>query len=259
MSDKMDAEKLSQVFAPKAQALPAEIVINYRGFDVDLATTNLQTAMRYFAAKKADIPAHLPQVDVKALEELTALALAVKFVDMKAEQTVPSEQLVRSKQKEANTLRAILLPAAKALAASGLVPQNEVADIARGQGARDKAGDCVLLAELFRKHESKIAGKHAVEAAQVEQAAEVGSWLWSVLRKESAPSEKAMAVPPVVDLRNRLATMLVQRYDRLEVVAHYFEGSRYRDFVPPLMARVVKRSAAEPEAVLDEEEERAEA
>jgi hypothetical protein len=75
----------------------------------------------------------------------------------------------------------------------------------------------------------------------IEKAATVGSWLLQHLRPTHARAQKAPPPPPAVELRNRFATLLAQRYAKLQAVAHYFYGDAWEDVTPPLMARQAAR------------------
>jgi hypothetical protein len=145
---------------------------------------------------------------------------------------------------EARDRRRLLLTVAKGLAAAGLVPEGEVDAIVAGRGNRDVAEDCVSLAELFRRHGSKIAGNHPITGAQIDACAANGSWLLANMRPTNAPSEKAGPPPEAVEKRNRLATLLVRRYEDLRKVTHYFHGDDYEALAPPLMSRRVTRTNA---------------
>ena len=241
----IDAQKAYDKFLPEAQALAPEALNPYR-LDPDLAVVNVKAALPMIVAKKAEITAHLPKVDVAALLALPELAIAVKFAALRAEQAAPSEKIISHHLAEARKLRRVLLSVARGLAATGLVPQHEVDAIAAGKGNRDVAEDCVALADLYRKHAAAITGKHAVGEADVEQAASIGSWLLATMRPGNAPPEKAGPPPVSVDARNRLATLLVQRYSELRKVAYYFHGEAYEDLAPSLQSRSIRRDKQEP-------------
>lgn len=232
----LDAGGEYERFLPDAKALTKSAVLPYR-LDPDIAIANVRTAMKVFDAHRDEITKHLPKIDIKTLESLPALALATKRSAMIAEEKVPTEKLVSQKLAEARQLRSTLLPVVAGLASTGLVPRQTYLDIVKGRGARDTAGDCVAIADVFRKHKDAIKGKHAADAGSIDKAASVGSWLLQELRAPGAKAPKAAAPAPAVDTRNRLATLLVERYGKLQAVAHYFEGADYESVAPPLMSR----------------------
>ncbi len=240
MTISIDAQKAYEKFLPEALALAPAAITPYR-LDPDLALVNVKTAHAAILPKKAEIPTHLPKVDLAALLALPELAMAVKFAALCAEQTAPSDKTVNDALAEARKLRRALLAVARGLAETGVVPQHEVEAIVSGRGSRDVAEDCVALAGLYRKHAGAIAGKHAVSDAQVEEAAATGSWLLAAMRPGNAPTAKAGPPPAAIDARNRLATLLVQRHAELRKVAHYFHGEAYEDLAPALQSRSIKQ------------------
>lgn len=225
-----------------ARALPANQVLPYR-LDPDLAIVNVTTGMQVIAAHAVDIPVHLPQLNLAHLQSLDELARAVQFAALRVENEVPEESLIKAKLGQANEIRSQLLSVAKGLAANGFIPQSDVDVIIAGRGLRDRAKDCVALAELFNKYEQAIAGKHPITPAQIAEAYEVGSFLTTHLRPVNAPASPAAGPSAIVDDRNRLATLLVQRHARLQVVAHYFYDTDWDERVPALNSRSVKRKA----------------
>ena len=224
-----------------ANALPYRLV-------PDLVLSNIKKAESYVAARRDEIQEHFPKIPIADLDGLGRLALGLKYAAMVAEGAEPSEGEVSKVIAEAWELRGKLLPAVASMAAAGLVPQATYERIARGRGVRDAAQDCVELAQVFRDGGAALDGKHPVTGEQIERAALVGSWLLKHLKVKGARPEKA-AKGDDVELRNRMATLLVERYTRLQAVAHYFEGDAWAEVVPPLMTRqATRREVEEPAA-----------
>lgn len=238
----IDAARAYQMFLPDAMALPADQVLPYR-LDINVAPLNVRTGLEVLVSHDAEILRHLPRINREHLRTLAALSAAVKFAAVEAEQ-VPSESNKAEAIAEAWQLRGVLLSAVSALAAAGLVPRQKVDAIRRGRGPRDMAEDCVALAHLLRESGPALAGKHPVPAETIERAAAVGTRLLQELRKDGAPAEKA-AMSPAVDIRNRMATLLVQRHERLQAVAFYFHGASYEEHAPPLNSRRASRRAGD--------------
>ncbi|HRI72312.1 MAG TPA: hypothetical protein PK156_49095 [Polyangium sp.] len=239
MSNPTEAAEAYAKFWPLAQALDAADVLPYR-LDAALALVNVRMAMPALLAKKDLLADHLPKIDAALLLALPDIALATEYAASKAEKALPEDRLMGPKLAEGWQLRSLLLGAARMLAAAGFVKQAEVDPIAEGRGQRDMALDCLALADLFRKYEATIAGKHPVEPAQVDEAAAVGSWLVANLRTKGSVPEKAPKHPPEIDARDRIATLLVQQYHLLETVIHYFYGKNWENLIPSLQSRVVK-------------------
>lgn len=229
-----------------ARALPADDVLPFR-LDVDLAVVNVNTAMKVIQAHAADIPTYLPKENLPDLTSIDELAGALKFAALQAETHAPQPSGIRARISRARELRHQAMPVAKGLAANGALPQAELDPILTGHGQFDTAEDCVSLATLFRKHQQAIAGKHPLSTAQIDEMAEVGAWLLTHLRPGDAPSPAPAAPSTVIDDRNRLATLLIRRYARVQVVAHYFHENDWHDRAPALGSRSIK-PAAQPTA-----------
>ncbi|MDI1434294.1 hypothetical protein [Polyangium sorediatum] len=239
-----DLQKAYEKHLLAAKALPASEVLPYR-LDPDLALVNITTGMKVIYDHQAVIPAHLPHIDLASLLALRELAHATKYAALAAEQEAPSESLVQAKLSLARDLRGKLLSVAKGLAENGIVPQAEVDAIAAGRGLRDRAEDCVSLASLFRKHAAAISGKQPITDAQINETAEVGSWLVANLRPADAPPKPSTGPTEAVEIRNRFATLLVRAHARLQVVAHYFHEEDWEEHAPALGSRRVKRQSGD--------------
>lgn len=235
MTEPTDAAAAYQNMLADAQALDAKDVVAYRVVP-DLAIVNVKTSMALLARIEGQMATHLPQENLAALQSLPELALAVKYAAMQVEQFAPSESEISLRTAEGWQLRGILLAGAKGLVAAGVVPAEPIEAIAAGRGTRDMAEDNVNLAEFYRTNESLIAGKHAVGAEQIKDAAAVGAFLMQHLRPTNAPGQKSEMLE-IVDIRNRMATLLMKRYERLRAVAHYFLGEHWSEHVPALMSR----------------------
>ncbi len=242
MPIQVEAAQAYAKYLPLAQAIAAEDIVPYR-IDASLALTNVRMAMPVLVARQHLLADHLPKVDAALLLALPDIALATEYAALKAEHALPADKLMGPKLAEGWQLRSFLLEAARMLASAGLVKQEEVDVIAEGKGQRDMAQDCLALADLFRKYEATIAGKHPIDVAQINEAASVGTWLVANLRTTNALPERSGLTSPEIDIRDRLGTLLVQQFLVLEKVIHYFYGKPWDNLLPSLQSRVVKRDA----------------
>ena len=240
MPMQLEAAQVYAKYLPLAQAIPAADIVPYR-IDASLAHANVRTAMPVLLAKKDLLADHLPKIDAALLLALPDIALATEYAALKAENALPADKLLGPKLAEGWQLRSLLLSAARMLASAGLVKQEEVDTIAEGRGQRDMAQDCLALADLFHKYEPTIAGKHPIDAAQINEAAAVGSWLVANLRTTNAVSERPGSPSPEIDVRDRFGTLLVQQFQVLEQVVHYFYGKNWETLMPSLQSRPVKQ------------------
>jgi hypothetical protein len=231
-------EEAAQAYAqmlPHAQALHPEDIIPYR-IDAALALANVHRAMPVLLAKKHLLVEHFPKIDAALLLALPDIALATQYAALQAENARPADKRLGPKLAEGWQLRALLLEAARMLGSAGLVNQADVDAIAEGRGQRDMAEDCLALAELFQRNEATIAGKHPIDPTQIQDAATVGAWLVANLRASNTPAAE-------LELRDRLGTLLVQQYQLLEKVAHYFYGKNWETLIPSLQAKRAENPA----------------
>lgn len=236
-------DESAQLYAkhlPSARALHPEDVVPYR-IDAAVALANVRLAMPLILAKKHLLAEHLPKVDEAMLIALPEIALATEYAAKQAENARPADKLLGPKLAEGWQLRALLLEAARMLASAGLVHQEDVDSIAAGRGQRDMAQDCLALAELFQRHESAIVGKHPIDPLQIQEAAAVGTWLLANLRASKTPAEE-------VDIRDRMGSLLLQQFQILGKVAHYFYGKHWETLIPSLQAPIAKRSTESTES-----------
>ncbi|MBK9259773.1 MAG: hypothetical protein IPM54_08030 [Polyangiaceae bacterium] len=240
MPIQIEAAQAYDKFLPVALTIAAADILPYR-IDAALAITNVREAMPVLLAKEHLLAEHLPKVNAALLLALPDIALATEYAALKAEHALPTEKLMRQKLAEGWQLRALLLGSAKVLASAGFVTAQEVDAIAEGRGQRDMARDCVMLADLFRKYESTIAGKHPVDKTQIDDAAAVGSWLSANLRTTNALPASSTSSSPEAEARDRMGTLLVQQYNVLETVLHYFYGKNWDALIPSLQSRAIKR------------------
>lgn len=219
---------------PSARSLRPEDIVPYR-IDAAVALANVRLAMPVLLAKKDLLAEHLPKIDDALLLALPEIALATEYAAKQAESARPADTLLGPKLAEGWQLRALLLGAARMLASAGFVDQGDVDAIAAGRGQRDMAQDCLDLADLFNRNESTILGKHPVDPIQIQEAAAVGAWLVAHLRASNAPALE-------IENRDRLGSLLLQQYQVLEKVVHYFYGKNWETLIPSLQTPIVKRS-----------------
>lgn len=231
---------------PAAKALPAERVLEFR-VDPAVAIINVNHAMKLVAERKAEIMQHLPRISMSELEGLPGLAMAVTWSAIRVQNAIGDGIAASDMVAEGWQIRATLMPVVAGLARVGAIPQEVHDNIVRGRGARDMAADCVALSHVFRDYQAQVAGKHGVPAHLIARAEEVGSWLLARLRKRSAHRAPDNDTPEI-DIRDRMATLLVERYSKLRAVAYYFYFEDYAEYAPPLNSRraSTKREASEP-------------
>jgi len=141
-------------------------------------------------------------------------------------------------------VRETLFEAAKPLVRNALLSKTEMDRILAGRGRIDAANDCVDLAALFRGEWATIQSKTLVTEADLQEAAEVGATLQTVLHPERARprAELTAEMKETIDLRNRFWTVLRNRHQLLWRVGAWLFGPEVDEKVPPLLSfRVVSK------------------
>lgn len=233
--DTEDTEGLAQFnrLLPEARALPKDVVKTFR-IDPVIALQNASDGVEaVLGVGEARLAAELPFLSLDELKEIVDLAIATSYAVRRVENfTAPGSLPLL---KEATALRAKLLSAAVALAAAGLLPAAKVNKIRKGRGAIDRAKDCVELAAFFKENAEAIRGKSPISAAEVKRAGEVGAELLNVLKpKGSTRDPKTKEQKDAIADRDRLGTLLAQRYDPVRRAGGWLFGADIDDHVPLL-------------------------
>jgi hypothetical protein len=129
-----------------------------------------------------------------------------------------------------------------------LLPAERVAAVRAGSGKLDKARDFVSLPGLFAEFTSTLAGKHPFPADAIERLAVLGSTLVQQVRPGNALAEAVKRTAESI-LRDQLASLVVDRYDQLQVLATVALGKRKADeLLPALRSAVALGGTGTPEA-----------
>jgi hypothetical protein len=225
---------------PEAQAIPAREVRPLRG-DPALALHNVDVGLAAVAPHEGALAALPAPFEVGAMRSLRRAALAVIYAAAQVDRASPGK--TRKLLQRAAELRDLLLSAAAALMKSAVLPAPKVKKILAGRGTRDLVQDCVDLAQLFRDHAAAVRGKTAITKAEIDEAAEVGNQLLSMLKPARAKSRASAAVQGAVDARDRLWTLLSRRHrDQLRRAGMWLWLDEVDDHVPPLLSGVSRRA-----------------
>jgi len=243
------SEAAAEHFRAAALKLAPNDVIPLRA-DILLALNNAYAGVDAVLAEREALQAdpEAPRPDWEAIGQVKPLAAAAVFVAKQVNSPVLAKQL-RAELSEVYALRELLLTDAKTLALRGLLPAKKIADILKGRGTIDAAHDCVALAALYRANAQSLRGKTTVTAAEVRRAAELGSSLLERLtpkmarKKNPVDTEYAAAI----DLRDRMWTLLVRGYERVQRVGAWRWMDEAVGRVPALQSRRMgPRKKAEP-------------
>ncbi len=203
--------------------------------NVAVAHHNVGRAMSAMTDRLPEIARLLVSVDVVALAELPALALAVVHATDRVPAVAPSTREIDAALSAIRPLRAATLLSLEVAAGLGLVPAGRVRAIREGTGKLDAARDAVAIVALFREFDATLAGKHPFTAAHFKILAERGAWLVQTITPSSGvPATTSARTPEALD-RDRLVNLLERRYDQLRTAGVVCFGIRGVDAkVPPL-------------------------
>jgi len=116
----------------------------------------------------------------------------------------------------------------------GLLPRERVAAIRAGKGKLDQSQDFVALPGLFAEFSQALAGKHPFPAEKLDVLATLGGTLLQNVKPGNAATVIAKRSSESI-LRDQLAYLVAERYDRLQVMAAVALGKRKADeLLPPL-------------------------
>lgn len=238
----------------EAEAIPAERVIPFRA-DAVLAAHNAAAGLAVVTAQRdalAKDPS-APRPDWKRLSAVVDIASALVFAVERASEDKRSNGSLSRDLKEAWELRQLLLGDARVQARKGVFKAGDVRRIERGSGSLDAAKDCIALAALYREHAAALRGRSAVTAAEVKRAAELGSDLTQRLKPKRMKRERTKTGEQLAaaQLRDRVWTLLVERYALIERLGGWLYGRDLDAHVPSLQGRVVapkKKPAEKPTA-----------
>jgi hypothetical protein len=160
-----------------------------------------------------------------------------------AAQPVTKQTDLTALVSEGAALKQALLVAADALAHAGLVDGAKLAEIRAGSGHLDLAGDLVALGALFDVSWALVAGKTAVERAQIERASSLGTELLAALGAKDHLSNRV--TPESIELRDRTFTLLVSAYDDARRALSYLRWADDDvDLIAPSLYQRTRRRAA---------------
>ena len=180
-----DPEKWYDKFLPDAEAfqgasLPCRA-------DLSVAYHNANDGFNKLKEYASVVAAKMRDFDMAAAGRLPMIALAAMFAASRVDRCQGSTGVTGQLLARGAVLRELLLASLDALAKKAIVPARDVQKIHEGSGAIDLAKDCVAAAGLFRKHADAIGGMTPVTSEEVDEAAEVGGQLLTLLRPVGTP------------------------------------------------------------------------
>jgi hypothetical protein len=240
-SPDQDPKEAFNKFLAEAQALPAGSILPFRA-DPALVVQIVRDAVRAVLSRGTRIREELPSVQPSDFADVLELAQAlasgaIKLLEVKRDpdsDASASELLTR-----AYAVRKKLLARAMAVAEAGLVPVADVRAIQAAQGRADAGNDCAALASLFERHAAELGARSGVTPEDIQAARTIGSKLQARLKPQQPgrPGAPAPEVAAAVEARDRLWTLLNQRYELVWRVGAWLFGRAVDQHVRALPSR----------------------
>ncbi|XXY21769.1 hypothetical protein WME88_19320 [Sorangium sp. So ce216] len=228
--------------------------------DPRLVLVNVKRGVAAVLGTKEQVQAvreHLPKIPVKPAQELPDIARALLFASREALSRAASPKEIEKALQEISGPREELLTQAELFARRGLLEKERVAQIRAGSGKYDTARDGMELAALFTAHADALKGLHPFTREEIEKLGRTSEWLLENLTPAGARAEaKRREKGPAEDARDRLWTLIVERYAHVRKIGHYFHGDDFEQVTPRLLSRAQSaQAAAETVEAIDEEPE----
>lgn len=221
--------------------LPASEVLVCRA-DPRIVLVNVRRGVAAVLGTEAQVAAvreHLPKIPVEQALELPDIARALLFASREALPRTASPREIERALMEISGPREELLTQAELFARRGLLDKERVAQIRAGSGKYDTARDGMELAALFLRHEDALKGLHPFTREEIEKLGRTSEWLLETLTPSGARAEsKRREKGPAEDARDRLWTLIVQRYAHVRKIGYYFHGEDFERITPRLLSRV---------------------
>jgi hypothetical protein len=248
--ESQEAEKAYQALLPMAMGLDEASVQPFRG-SIDIARHNAINGYQEIKKLESRLKEMVKSELLSSVDRIPAIALAASFAALKINSlSTKFETNTLKLVEQARGFRRKLLKSADACAEYELLSMSTIESIKRGKGSRDVANDCIALASLFRENKAILAGKTPVSSDDIEQSAQIGSKLQSVLTPAGATSSQAPSEAELeaYDLRDRYWTLLVQHRDVAWRLGALLLGEqKVNELVLPLLSRERVKTPETPE------------
>jgi len=218
------------------RALPPEKLVKRINVDIPTAVATVLGAVGAITSLRARIVAALPEVDVRAIDDLGSLAYATLYAHISHTVTTTDEsQGLAALMEEAAPLRKRLASDAAAAAARDLLDAEALTGVPTGGGRLDTARALLALGVVFRGAWPKVKGRTGVEEAELDRAAQFGVAILTALGTEGNPSA-AEGKLPIEELRLRSYSLLYCAYDECRRALSYLRWHEddASDFAPSL-------------------------
>jgi len=226
-------------FRPTAEQVPTADLAVFTGQPL-LLRANILTAL---AAIEPHLEAAVSALrDPRLVEvfELPSLIMALEFAVGRVPVAKLSAGEIEKMLAEGAPWRELMLSFLEVAAHPliNLLPRERVAAVRAGKGKLDQSQDFVAIPGLFAEFAEVLAGKNPFPPEKIDLLATLGGTLVKHVRPGNTIAEVAKRTKEAI-LRDQLASMVVARYDQLQVLAAVGLGSRKAaEILPALRATV---------------------
>jgi hypothetical protein len=217
------AEDPRSRFSAAFERVRAEILevpvsaLTFINIDVAHAVTIVLGALPAIVEHRAQIK-ELPGFDVKQLDKLEDYALAVLDAHSARQIDAAPDGRLPELNQEGSALRTLLYQDAQTLANRRLIDANRLAEVKLGVGYETLAVDLLSLAKLLREAWTKIAGKTAVTATELERAEAIASDIaFGIGARNTAPA----ALTEAGITRQKAFTLMANAYAEVRFALGY--------------------------------------
>nr|HEX4312812.1 hypothetical protein [Kofleriaceae bacterium] len=223
-----------------ALAIPAADVHPMR-VEAELGARNATVGGSLVLEHETQLAKSAASVSADEIRQLPSYASALLWADGIVRRYEPTPSDVKKSLSRGRELRSLMLAAAVMLSLTGSVSAATVAKIKKGRGPRDTAQDCIDLSVLLGGVPADAAAKMAVTSADLAEARTVGELLLTTLKPKRAKRVVNKEHAAAVDMRDRMWTLLDQRWERhVWLAGAILYGRAVDKYIPTLGARTSK-------------------
>jgi len=231
-----DAAAVFAALRPTLEALPADTV--RRGnLALNIAAENALIVVPHLRAAEERIRQSLPETPPDIATRTEHAALAAYHAHLLYPE--PEDKRFADIEPRATELRAGLVAVMAGLISRKRVPATILDDVTQGTGYRDKAEDLGKLADRFRKRWPELENRVDIEAAELDEAAQLST---TILRRLADEGGGALTTPDeVADMQARAATYLRTVHSQAQQAAAYLfwsDKEGWAQKAPALMAGI---------------------
>ncbi len=224
---------------PLALTLPVRELITIN-IDVPTAVTLVIGKLPKIQTLRAAIAIALPTFELVHVDELETYALATAHAHARYLAAAAAPQHFAPLVAQTTALRDMLHSDAVALDHRGLLNGRPLADFRRTSGYTNVAFELLGLTALLRRAWPEIAHKTALTLEELEEAERLGELLLGAV---GSRAQRSRVVEEVIQLRQRMFTLLTQTWNQVRRAVSYLRWSE-RDvnvIVPSLYAGRARR------------------